>query len=98
MNYIKKEDLEEWAYYIGHCRNARIAMWAKGKWWYLRSKFNDIFAATVEAMEDFEGFDVFVPVKKIDTEGLTEAAYKIYKDMSNDDLKKLKKLKEESSD
>ena len=88
MEYIKKEDLEEWAYYIGYCRNASIAMWANSKWHYLREKFGSIFDDRVEAIEDFEGFDIFVPVKKID-DSLWEEAFKIYNSLSNEELKKL---------
>lgn len=87
-NTLKKEDLEEWAHYIGHCRNAHIAMWAQWKWWYLRDKFGNIYTDRVEAMEDYQGWDIFVPVKKIDIKTLAEESEKIYEEISDKMLKK----------
>ena len=64
----KKEDLVNYAFYIGACRNAQIAMWSesKGCFVHLRVKFGSIFSEEIKYPTDEESrFDVFVPVKQI---------------------------------
>lgn len=65
---IEKRNLEGWAYYKGSCRNSSIAMWDPNfeKFIYLRTKFGDTFADQSNHPEDDEGYDVFIPIEKID--------------------------------
>jgi len=65
---IKKEDLEGWAYYLGNCRNANIAMWIPDEEHFIhfRTKFGSTFAETIKHPEDDEVWDVFKPYKKVD--------------------------------
>ena len=67
MGMIPKDQLENFAYYRGKCRNATIAMWRadEERFWHLRTKFGDTFAERIEHPEDDRGFDLFVPLEKI---------------------------------
>lgn len=62
---IKKEDLEDGAYYWGTCRNASIARWDGKEFWYIRQKFGSTFAESINHLEDDNGYDLFIPLKKV---------------------------------
>lgn len=67
---IRKADLVDGATYEGHCRNAGEAVWhaEKQRFTYMRTKWYDTFPEDIVHPEDDEKFDIFVPVKRIDTE------------------------------
>lgn len=64
---IPKKDLIEGKSYIGHCRNASIAIWTGEDFVYKRNKFGYIFDEHINHFE-IEGFDdgsdVFIPIKE----------------------------------
>ena len=64
---IRKEDLEDGARYEGDCRNATEAVWdaSKNKFTYIRTKFGSSYEEDIVYPTDDEGYDIFVPVKKI---------------------------------
>ena len=61
--HVPKADLVDGAYYLGTCRNARVARWcAKGElFYYWRDKLGCVYVEAIRCPEDFGGFDVFVP-------------------------------------
>jgi hypothetical protein len=62
---IPKENLEVGATYEGTCRNADKATW-NGKYFdYKRYKFGEWEDAKINHFQDDNGFDLFVPIKKI---------------------------------
>lgn len=65
---ILKKDLKDGAYYYGRCRNAEVAMWdaTEEVFWYMRTKFGDVFAEDIYHPEDDDGFDLFLPVAEIE--------------------------------
>jgi len=65
---IRKDDLVDGTYYQGHCRNSDVAMWdAKGNCFcYMRTKFHDTYKDKINHMADDDGYDLFVPFKKLD--------------------------------
>jgi hypothetical protein len=64
---LRKEELEDGAKYIGKCRNAGEAVWHKDKncFTYLRHKMGGAFDEDINHLADDDGFDLFVPIKKI---------------------------------
>lgn len=64
---IRKSDLEDGIDYIGLCRNSSVARWdAKNEqFWYLRFKFGERFAEPINTIEDDNGYDLFVPLRKL---------------------------------
>jgi len=62
MGMIPKADLIEGTTYLGHCRNAREAVWKGTHFTYLRTKFGNSFFEDIVCPEDDEGFDIFVAV------------------------------------
>ena len=68
LGMIPKSELENGAVYKGSCRNAWIAEWHEHKncFVYLRTKFGSVFAEEINHPEDDKGFDVFIPVEKIE--------------------------------
>lgn len=68
---LRKEQLEHGSIYLGHCRNAKIAVWdaEAGNFIHRREKFGEIYPETIPATEDDLGFDVFVAVKKVGSNG-----------------------------
>ena len=64
---IEKKDLEEGEYYVGSCRNAQVAKWDGKVFIYLRYKFGDTFAEEINHPEDDNGFDLFIPIRQLDT-------------------------------
>ena len=65
---IAKKDLVDGAIYLGHCRNAGYAQWnaGLGKFEYIRHKFGCEFIDEIEHPEDDRGYDIFVPILKLD--------------------------------
>lgn len=63
--YIPKEKLKKGSFYIGKCRNARISYWDGSKFTYARNKFGHIFLEDINTLEDDNGFDLFIPHKKM---------------------------------
>lgn len=68
-NAIPKRDLEHGAYYSGYCRNANIARWdgEKEQFVFYRHKFSFVYLEAACCQEDEEHYDVFVPLKKLDS-------------------------------
>ena len=64
---LRKSQLEDGKYYLGKCRNAIVAKWSaeKQKFTYMRTKFNQTFPETINHPEDDNGYDLFVPIRKI---------------------------------
>ena len=62
---IPKKDLVIGAYYIGSCRNSNIAYWDGKEFHYWRVKFGDCIPDSVNHFEDDNGYDLFVPLKRI---------------------------------
>lgn len=64
---IRKEDLIDGATYRGDCRNASEAVWHayKNCFTYKRTKFMDTFNEDINHIADDNGFDLFIPLEKI---------------------------------
>ena len=62
---IPKSELEKGATYLGDCRNASKAIWNGEKFVYVRNKFGITFNEKINHFEDDEGYDVFIPIKKL---------------------------------
>lgn len=64
---IPKSELEDGAKYFGHCRNSKTATWDayKNKFYYERTKWVSSFIEYLPHPENDDGFDFFVPVRKI---------------------------------
>ena len=62
---IAKKDLIVGENYFGKCRNADTAVWLGDEFEYQRNKFGDVFPETINHFEDDNGFDLFVPIKKL---------------------------------
>ena len=65
---IAKKDLIVGKQYVGRCRNARVALWDGKVFWYLRTKFGDVFAEKINHPEDDNGYDLFIPETLINTD------------------------------
>lgn len=66
---IPKDQLVVGAKYEGDCRNAHIAVWKEnGKFEYMRTKFGCTYPEEINHFQDDDGFDVFVPTKKLEDE------------------------------
>lgn len=63
---IPKKDLVVGAKYLGTCRNADTAVWNGTVFEYQRYKFGMYFDDKINHFEDDNGYDLFVPVKRID--------------------------------
>ena len=62
---IPKDKLEVGATYEGTCRNADKAVWNGECFDYKRYKFGEWEDAKINHFQDDNGFDLFVPIKKI---------------------------------
>ena len=63
---IPKDKLEVGATYEGTCRNADKATW-NGKYFdYKRYKFGEWEDAKINHFQDDNGYDLFVPIKKVE--------------------------------
>lgn len=65
---IRKKDLKDGKLYLGKCRNANKAKWDKKRnvFVYQRTKFGFTFPEDINHFEDDDGYDLFVPIKKLD--------------------------------
>lgn len=63
---IPKERLEVGATYYGECRNASEAVWDGEKFTYQRYKFGFTFPEKINHFQDDDGYDLFVPIKKVE--------------------------------
>jgi hypothetical protein len=63
---IPKDELEIGATYIGRCRNTEEATWTGKRFEYKRYKFGEYQDATINHFQDDNGYDLFVPLRKID--------------------------------
>jgi hypothetical protein len=64
---LKKEQLKKNHYYYGTCRNSNIAQWNGEEFVYMRTKFGDIFPETINHLSDDNGYDLFIPLKEIES-------------------------------
>ena len=70
-NYIRcgaipKKDLIVGKTYIGNCRNATEATWNGEVFVYKRTKFGIKYNDKINHFEDDDGYDLFVPIKKVE--------------------------------
>jgi hypothetical protein len=67
---IPKDKLIKGKTYFGSCRNADKAIWLGDKFEYIRTKFGDTFPETIKHFEEgaYSRFDVFVPIREINSE------------------------------
>lgn len=65
---IKKHELVEGAYYIGTCRNTKIAQWFKNEFIFIGMEFNRPYIEKIQYFGDVQktGFDGFIPIKLIE--------------------------------
>ena len=62
---IPKESLEIGATYLGSCRNADKAVWNGEVFVYKRTKFGFTYDEEINHFQDDDGYDLFVPIKKL---------------------------------
>ena len=62
---LTKDKLNIGHYYFGGCRNASVALWDGKKFWYMRTKFNQVFKESIVHPEDDEGYDIFTPIYSV---------------------------------
>ena len=62
---LRKAQLVQYAFYMGHCRNAEVAQWDGAKFWYIRRKGDETYAESIFHPEDDNGFDVFLPLSRL---------------------------------
>lgn len=65
---LPKSALKDGDYYLGRCRNARVARWdaGRGVFVYMREKFGSRFPEDIKHPEDDDGFDLFLPVAEVE--------------------------------
>lgn len=63
---IPKDQLEVGATYLGECRNADEAVWNGEVFTYQRYKFGYTYDETINHFQDDDGYDLFVPIRKLD--------------------------------
>lgn len=63
---IPIDKLEVGATYEGVCRNSSKATWDGNEFYYDRHKFGTVFVDHVNHFQNDDGFDLFVPIKKIE--------------------------------
>ena len=61
---IPKDKLVIGGTYVGHCRNAKEAVWTGNYFVYQREKFGETYPAKIKHFmdDDYNGTDVFVPI------------------------------------
>ena len=66
---ITKNKLEHLSYYIGICRNSSVAQWneKENKFLYMRNKMGNYFVDKINHPEDDDGYDLFIPLKKVNS-------------------------------
>ena len=65
---IPKDKLVVGKTYLGSCRNADKAIWLGDKFEYTRHKFGASYQEKINHFEDDDGFDLFVPIREINSE------------------------------
>ena len=65
---IPKDKLVKGKTYFGGCRNADTAVWLGDKFEYIRHKFGGSYPEKINHFEDDDGFDLFVPIREINSE------------------------------
>ena len=65
---IPKDKLVVGKTYFGSCRNADKAIWLGDKFEYTRHKFGASYKEKINHFEDDDGFDLFVPIREINSE------------------------------
>lgn len=73
--YIKKQDLQKDAYYVGICRNAHIARWDGEQFWHWRIKFGNRFRESIKHPDDEQHFDVFQPLFQCRSDEVAEIPF-----------------------
>lgn len=65
---IAKRDLKNNRYYLGYCRNVKVAQWIAEKevFIYIRNKFNQYFIEEISHPDDDKLFDVFCPIRLLE--------------------------------
>jgi hypothetical protein len=65
---LSKEQLVDGHYYLGYCRNAYVAKWDSSEktFCYMRTKWKDIYPEKIFHPEDDNGYDLFIPYKKVE--------------------------------
>jgi len=63
---IPKDWLEIDAEYIGSCRNSDRAVWKGDHFEYKRYKFGHYYIDKINHFQDDDGYDLFVPIKKVE--------------------------------
>lgn len=63
---IPKEWLEVDVEYIGNCRNSDRAVWKGDHFEYERYKFGFTYTDKINHFQDDDGYDLFVPIKKVE--------------------------------
>lgn len=65
---LRKDQLEDGAYYSGSCRNAQQARWHAGAQVFVhwRSKFGSRFLECIKHPADEPRFDVFIAIAKVE--------------------------------
>ena len=62
---IPKDKLEIGATYEGNCRNFEQAKWDGKVFWGKRYKFGELIDDKINHLQDDNGYDLFVPIKKV---------------------------------
>lgn len=65
---IPKDRLVKGKTYFGNCRNSNTATWNGNEFEYERYKFGSSFNETINHFEDDDGYDLFVPIREINSE------------------------------
>lgn len=66
LGAIPKSQLVVGANYLGNCRNASKAKWLGDRFEYQRYKFGFTYSEYINHFQDDDGYDVFVPIKKLE--------------------------------
>lgn len=63
---IRMKDLKDGVEYIGECRNSTRAIWRSSKkcFEYTREKFGSKFTEDIKTIENFDNFDMFIPIQE----------------------------------
>lgn len=65
FDILDKSELVVGQTYRGKCRNASEAVWTGTGFEYERTKFYHTYKETIPHPEDFQGFDVFLPIRRL---------------------------------
>ena len=65
---IPKDKLVKGKTYFGSCRNADTAVWLGDKFEYIRHKWGDSYPEKINHFEDDNCYDLFVPIREINSE------------------------------